>query len=205
MDLDSAIETIERWLTCVHTETARSRVDEKQAEYRSKPSALREQPGVASDAELFRTSRHEGAHACVAHVMGLPVAYAELNRDASGAVDYKPADESVTAAIAVAIADLAGIAAELLAGDVHPWRMQSLAHSSDTLLARLHIDHCRALAPSPDWNMSTRFFAAASCCAVLSNADAISRVGNALLADGSLPGSRIRALCAGGPTTVVAQ
>ncbi len=190
MDIDTAVETIARWLDAVDVATAWPRVEKLQAMSYAKD--------VASWGS--NSARHEAAHAVVAHRGGLHIGYARIRPDGSGAVAYEADPGSVTETIGRTAADLAGILVELLE-DAHPWRRQQLAISNDILLARLNADIVKALAPT--WRLSNRFFAIVSCCCVLSHRDEIERTACALSAAGSLDARRIAALCGDGPRAAV--
>jgi hypothetical protein len=192
MDIDAAITHIAQWLDEVDVATAAARVAEAQSRHHEKAAGLREP--WEGDAAM-----HEGAHAVAAERGGLRVKYARLLSDGSGCVSYEAEPTSPVAMIARVAADLAGIVTELL-DDAHSWRQQQLKSCNDLLLARLNADVARGLMPG--WQLNHRFFAATSCCAVVSNWDTITRVAQALRASGHLTGARVAALSYGAPQGV---
>jgi hypothetical protein len=100
------------------------------------------------------------------------------------------ATESLDSALSVAITDLAGVVAELVAGP-EPTRFEQLSHSADLLMSRLAIDKCQAAG----WDLDVRAVASLAYSAVRSNWHSILRAGACLLAVNELSGSEIAALC----------
>jgi hypothetical protein len=189
MGVDEHIAALTSRLDAVPVETAQARIDEAQAAFRSK--ALRPTVAEVGYPELMRNCIHEGAHVVAAHFEGLSVKRACVC-GGGGCAEYGSDERSPDMLMAMVVADLAGMTAEVLLLGVDAARQHQLAHSHDLLQARLRIDTLRALG----WNLPTRTFATMSTCLVRSRWDAIIRVAKALSVLQELDGAVIVALCA---------
>lgn len=185
--VDSHVALLTGWLENVHISSAQARVDEAHAEFRSKsPHRL----ALYTGASGARLCVHEAGHSVAAHYGGLGVERVCVLERGGGCEYGSAGDESPSARMAAAVADLTAVFAELHSGADEARQFQ-LAHSTDVLQARLRIDALRADGLSP------RVFATLAACMVLSRWAAILRVAACLGAVGELSGPEVAALCAG--------
>jgi len=187
MMIDDAIELVTRSLEVVYLESAAARVADTQ--WRNSAKECAAALTDASPSEVMRCAVHESGHAIAATCGGLHVERACVRADGTGSCDYRVTDESQT--IERIVADLGGVAAELLLG-ADEERQFALAHSQDILLARIHIEELRA--QRPDQELTAATCAKLACCTIASNMRAIDRVARVLFALGEADGAIIAAL-----------